>query len=488
MGQFIVGIDVGLSFTKSVIYDLKGNLIIESKKQTPIAVNDGVLSEIKLKELWLTVKLVTEESLCKSEIKSSDIIGVGVSGYGNGVCLLDKNKEPLINGITSMDLRALGILKSKGKKIYHKLKKNILQNLWAGQPALILMWIKENKPEIYEQVGGILFCKDWITYCLTGELTTDFSDISASGLIDNVKKDYSKKIFRTYGIDELSDSMPKVLKSYQIAGTVCKKSANDTGLKEGTPVIAGLFDVDACGIGAGLINTDQICSIAGTWNINMGITKNFTRNNAIRQCTVRGDGSNYLMIDSSPTSVSNNDWFLTNILNQKDNFELFEGIMKNYKPQDDQIIFLPLINGGLGNENPGGTFTNIRSFNSSRDMFRAVAEGVCFAHYYHINNLIKAGVDPKTIRLTGGATKNGLWNQLFSDVVNLPVEIPESPQTGALGVSIMVAKGAGIYKSVDEAIENMVRTKYRFTPKKEAHVIYQDKYKKFIELLTNFKK
>ena len=488
MGQFIVGIDIGLSFTKSVIYDLKGNLIIESKKQTPIAVNDGVLSEIKLRELWLTVKLVTEESLYKSDIKNSDIIGVGVSGYGNGVCLLDKNKEPLINGITSMDLRALGILKSKGNKIYRKLRKNILQNLWAGQPTLILMWLKENKPEVYEQIGGILFCKDWIVHCLTGELTTDYSDISASGLLDNVKKDYNKKILKVFGLEDLSGSMPKLLKSYEIAGVVSKKSADETGLKEGTPVIAGLFDVDACGIGAGLISPDQICSIAGTWNINMSLNKNYTRNDAIRQCTIRGDGSHYLMIDSSPTSVSNNDWYLTNVLNQKDNFEIFDDIMKNYKPQDNQIIFLPLINGGLGNENPGGTFANIRSFNTSKDMFRAVAEGVCFAHYYHINNLRKAGVDPKIIRLTGGAIKNMLWNQMFSDVMNLPVEIPESPQTGALGVSIMVAKGVGIYKDVDEAIKNMVRTKYKYSPKKEEHVVYQDKYQKFIEILTKFKK
>ncbi len=488
MGQFIVGIDIGLSFAKSVIYDLNGNLIIESKKQTPIDVNDGVSSEINMKKLWMVVKSLTKESLYKSNIKNTEIIGVGVSAYGNGLCFVDKDKNPVINAITSMDLRALDILNNEGKILYGKIKNNILQKLWAGQPILILKWLKKNMPKEYNKIETVLFCKDWITHCLTGELTTDFSDISASGLLDNVKKDFNNKIFKVLELEEVSNKMPRLLKSYETAGIVSKKSANATGLKEGTPVIAGLFDVDACGIGAGLIESDQICSIAGTWNINMGITQDYNHNDVIRQCTIRGDNSFYLMIDSSPTSVSNNDWFLTNVLNQKGNYNIFNEVLKIYKPDDVKVIYLPLINGGLGNENPGGSFTNIRSCNNSKDMLRAVAEGVCFAHYYHINNLIKAGIKAKTIKLTGGATKNKLWCQMFADVTNLQVEIPESPQTGTLGISIMASKGVGVYKDVNEAIKNMVRIKHKFSPNKEAHTVYKDKYQKFMESLERLGK
>jgi L-xylulokinase len=483
MGQFILGIDVGLTFLKSVIYDVDGNLISESRKQTPVIVNAEDTSEINMRKLWTRVKSTIKESLFISKISPDEILGIGVSGHGNGVYFTDINGSPFENAITSMDHRASKIV-NECLGIENKLRETTLQSIWDGQPGMILKWIKRNQPEVYDKIAHIMLCKDWITFCLTGEMTTDYSDMSSTGLLDNITKKYNKKIFHQLGLDEICEKLPPVLKSCQIAGQLTEKSCGETGLKKGTPVIAGLFDVDACGIGAGLIEKNQICSIAGTWNINMALSNVIIKNDNIRQCTIRGDNSSYLVIDSSPTSSSNIDWVLRNLFIKKISFSDYERVLAEYSPVGKKIIFMPFLYGGLGKDSSGGHFLNLKNFYNYKDVLGAVSEGICYAHLYHINNILnnKSGIN--IIRLTGGASRNPYWCQMFADITGKQVEIPESHQTGTLGLCIMASVGAGLYKSTKEAVNKMVRVKNIYNPDKEKRLIYKDKYGKFLEMLN----
>jgi L-xylulokinase len=482
MDRFILGIDIGLTFLKSVIYDLNGNLISESRKQTPIALNTGEYSEIDMNKLWSKVKIVIKESILISKIKAEQIAGIGVSGHGNGLYFTDKNGNAIGNAVTSMDHRSANVVNGC-LSIEDKLREKTLQSIWDGQPGMILKWMKVNNPDLYERIGFVMLCKDWITYKLTGEITTDYSDSSGCGLLDNVAGIFNPEILEMLDINEIWKKLPRLLKSYEISGYITEKTGKETDLKKGTPVIAGLFDVDACGIGAGLEKEDQFCSIAGTWNINMSINKNPVKSSFIRQCTLRGDNSSYLMIDSSPTSSSNIDWVLNNISKNKISYKEFEIFLSKYKPENNKVVFLPLVYGGLKKDNSGGMFSNLRSFNNYKDMMGSVAEGICFAHKYHINNLRKSGSNAETVRLTGGASKNAFWCQMFSDVTNYRVEIPESPQTGTLGLCIMVSIGTGIYKNIKEAISKMVRVKCVYEPRNKENCIYSEKYAKFIDIL-----
>ncbi len=486
MKQYVLGIDVGLTNTKAVLYSTTGIYTAEAKKKTPLLSERENTSEIPMLRLWENVKSVVKDVLKTSGVDPKHIAGIGVSGHGNGLYYTDETGKPIDNAVTSMDHRASELVE-KLNIAEKTLRKTTLQSIWDGQPGVILKWLKINRPGIYEKIGHVMLCKDWITHCFTGEYTSDYSDMSASGLMDNIARKYSNDILIALDIREIGEKLPDLLKSFEIAGNVTLKAEEETGLKKGTPVIAGLFDVDACGIGAGFIREDQFCSIAGTWNINMGLIKKHVDNRDIRQCTIRGDNSAYLAIDSSPTSSSNIDWVMKNVIGKKVTFEQFENILSQNRLKENKILFLPLIYGGLGNENKGGVFVNLRSYHNYKDLLFAAAEGICFAHNYHLLNLIKSGSHAKTIRLTGGASRNPYWCQMFADVTGFTVEIPESPQTGALGLSMMVCLGIGLFKNLEESVNRIVKVERTYIPDSGKNSIYKEKYGGFIKLLNSIR-
>jgi L-xylulokinase len=484
MESYLLGIDNGLTTTKAVIYNLQGTeLGIASLPTRPVSTQSG-FSEIDMHRQWENCCMAVRQVLEKTTIPAAEIAAIGVSAYGNGLHLLDQEGQPLGKAMTSMDHRALHLVETFPEDRRKYLQALTLQNIWDAQPGMLAHWIKVNQPERYQDIGAIVFCKDWIQYCLTGHISTEYTDISAAGLLNNRTKSYDQTILELLEIPELRSCLPEVIKSSQVAGTVTPEAAEQTGLISGIPVVGGMFDVTANSIGSGLIRQGQFCTIAGTWNINIALGQQPFVPQHIRQCTIYGDDRLYSYIDSSATSASNLEWFLQNVLNKSCSYDQFEHIIAQYQPGDVDIIFLPFVNGGLRNDNPGALFYGLKNYHGRNEMLRAVAEGISFAHYYHIHNLLDEGVKQgDTLFFTGGASKNRHWCQMFADMMQMRVEVPESEQTGALGDCIMAGVGAGVFADFQEAINRMVRIREIYEPNPEYAEVYQKKYERFVELL-----
>jgi L-xylulokinase len=484
MKQYLLGIDNGLTATKAVIYDLQGSeLGIASLPTKPLSDQSG-RSEIDLEKQWETCCQVVRQVLKEASIEPAHVAAIGVSAYGNGLHLLDRNGQPLGNAMTSMDHRALSLVDTFPKGHRKQLQELTLQDIWDAQPGMLARWIKEQQPERYQKIGTILFCKDWIQYCLTGNISTEYTDISAAGLMNNRTKSYDESILELLNIPEMTSCLPPVIKSYQVAGTVTQEAASKTGLIAGIPVVGGMFDVTANSVGSGLVRPGQFCTIAGTWNINIAIGQQPFTPKKIRQCTIYGDDNFYSYVDSSATSASNLEWFLQNVLDRSCSYERFEQTIAQYQPGDVEIIFLPLVNGGLRNDDPGAIFYGLKSYHTKDEMLRAIAEGIGFAHYYHIENLLCDGLEKgDTLFFTGGASRNRQWSQMFADIMQMRVEVPESEQTGALGDCIMAGVGASLFPSIQDAVNSMVRIREVYEPNLAHAEIYQKKYERFVELL-----
>jgi len=485
MKGYLLGIDNGLTATKAVVYDLMGSELGVYSSTTPVVNKRSGFSEIDPHQQWQKVCIVVKGVIEKTGVSPKDILGVGVSGYGNGLYLLDSDKKPFKKAITSMDHRAAGMVDAVDMEVEEELKKLTLQGVWDAQPGILLKWFKENELSDYKEINTVFFCKDWIRYCLTGQIKTEYSDISASGLLNNRTRVYDKNILELLDIPEIKDKMPEVISSYDVAGYITKQAAKETMLKHGTPVVSGLFDVTANSIGSGLVSQKQFCSIAGTWNINIALSKSCIIPERIRQCTVYADDNFYSYIDSSATSSSNLEWFMQNVLSGGCSYDDFERIIAQYGPDDVEIMFMPFIYSGLKNDNPGAVFYGLKSFHGKDDMLRAVAEGIGFAHYYHIKNLVQEGIGGNTVLLTGGASKNKKWCQLMADIMQMKIEVPESDQTGALGVCIMAGVGTGVFGDIRSAVKNMVKIKQVYEPDPDNKDVYQKKYKRFLELLKS---
>lgn len=490
MNEYLLGIDNGLSSVKAVIFNLSGDVISEYSSSTNVQNLKNGKVEIDMNSLWNTTADTIFNAVRLSDINPDDIKAIGSTAHGNGVYIVDNSGIPLRPAIMPMDSRSIEFLeKIRSNGIEKALFDYILQNAWTGQPSLILNWIKHNENDIYKKIYKILLCKDWIKYKLSGRYSTDYSDISASGLFDNVKKKYNSEIMDMYGISEVYEFLPEVYRSFDIVGRINEKASQQTGLTLNTPLVSGALDVSACITGAGVNDYNHYGIVAGTWSINASFVKEDNLSDEITQNTIFCDGIKYLAIDSSATSTVNLEWFLKKIaqFGDKRDYEKINSIVSRYDPDDLEMIFIPFIYSSLKFPKVKAGFYNLKEENDWEDMLRSVYEGIVFGHKLHIDTLKKIGIDNKKARLTGGAGKSEVWCRMFADVLNIEIETVETSQTGALGAAILAGIGVDIFKDIDEGIDKMVKVKNTYKPIERNYKIYKRKYDEFLSIVNGVK-
>ena len=161
---------------------------------------------------------------------------------------------------------------------------------------------------MFSAIGTVLLCKDYINYCLTGQISTDFSDISCTNLLDVTSGKYCRDLLELYDLSEIAPIMPQPHVSSSIIGHVTPQAAALSSLIEGTPVVAGMIDLAANAIGTGTTQVGQACIVAGTWGINQVITESVIDDNEIFLNCFSADPSIHLVVEGSATSTTNLEW------------------------------------------------------------------------------------------------------------------------------------------------------------------------------------
>lgn len=467
----ILAIDVGLSFCKALLFDEVGDVIDSATYPTPVLNPASRISEINMTDLWHVVS-----EIIKQTVRKNPVAAVGISGHGNGIYCLDSDANPVANAITSMDIRAENGIRTLSEQQKNLLVSRSTQNLWAGQPGMILRWLKTNNQEEYSRIDKIMLCKDYLSFMLTGVYATDWSDISASGLLNNLSGKYDFEMLDALDISEFRDKMPPVIRAFDIRGGVSETAAAETGLQAGIPVIGGMFDVDACVYGAGVVEPGTLCAIAGTWNINTMVIDKASFEPKVRQCIRRSDGEKSMLIDSSATSAVNIRWLLKKMLNA--DYITFDAVLNEYEWNENSPYYLPFINGSLDTAIKKGALISLDISHDSKDIMAAVAEGICFAHRFHIENIAQAGAEFEKIRLTGGAAKDSFC-QLFADICGFPVEIVSEKQSGVAG--IRAAARVALEQCPD--MTSSASVEKEFKPKAARCPLFNQRYKQFKELI-----
>ena len=464
-----LGLDLGLTVIKGVVYNEEGNRVYRSAAK-PIVLNpkEGFF-ERDCSDLWKSVREVLSD--ITKHVDPKEIKGLSLSGYGDGLYLLDKNKELLDNGILSYDRRANDIVEQYNRDGINDKALNIVgQKLFSAMPPCLLKWYKINKSEIYKKIHHILSCKDFVRFKLTGEIATDYSDASA-GFTDVNTQDYSTEALKLFDLTEIIERLPIIRNSYDVGGYITAKVTEETGLKKGMPVAVGAHDISACAVGVGAIKNYTTCMIAGTWSINE-VVDTSPHIGIGWMCRNFIEKGKWLHQSSSPAAAINLEWYLNNYIlfgKEKLDESIYQKIENDIKDINTKIIFLPFLFGSPFKNGLGG-FIGIKGDYKKGDLLRAIYEGVAFNHRYHLELLEKA-FDIKKIRLTGGASKSDFWSQMFSDVTEKNVETVEKPETGCFGNALIAMMMLGKLKQIDD-IKEYVHIKNTYKPSKS----YRDKY------------
>lgn len=485
--KYYLGLDNGGTSTKAALYDIHGREVGVAGMDMAFLSPYPGFCERDMEEMWHTNCAVIQSVLKKTGVAPQDVAGVAVCGHGKGLYLWGKDGKPARNGIISTDNRAY-IYPKKWREDGTEQKVFALsgQHILACQPVSLLAWLKDHEPQVISNIQWIFECKDYVRFRLTGEARAEMSDYSGTNLLNLSTRQYDDHLLDLFDLNELHHALPPLCDSTEIAGYVTEAAAAQCGLVAGTPVAGGMFDIDACAIAVNVLDEQNICMIAGTWSINEYPRKLPVMDGSVLMNSLFCLKNYYLIEESSPTSAGNNEWFINNLLPEvrlqakelgQNVYEWMNQWVESIPPQEFVPIFLPFLMASNVHPNAMGTFVGLSASHTRKHMARSVYEGIVFCHKYHLERLLKTrDTKPDCIRLAGGAARSRVWAQMFSDILEYPVETVAVNETGALGCAIVAATAVGDYSSLADAAQRMSPVGTRFNPSVENRKHYRDRY------------
>lgn len=450
MKHCLIGIDVGLTAAKAAAFDESGAELRTFSAANPRVAVAADRQEIDMTALWEVVSGVLADLTAWLTAEGWTVRGVGATGHGNGLYLVDDALQPVRSAFASTDSRSEGIVAALDPAETERVRLLTGSVPWAGQPGVLLRWLHDNEPETLDRSRWALSCKDWITACLTGVPSADYSDASACGLVDLAARTYEPAVFDLLGLPrELMRLQPPLSRSDEVVGHVTPAAAALTGLPEGTPVVAGCMDCIASPIGAGAVEPGDVTVIVGTWAINSVVVPADSEPPRVTLNALLPDPRYMLAQEVAPTSAASVEWFSSlmstlsvDALSPRDLLHAASTVPAGA----DGLLFLPFVHGAPEHLGASGTLLGVKDKHGYREIARAVAEGITQYHRVQLEKVRVSGatVSSEPWTLAGGGAKNPLWAQMFADIIGHPVRRQLGTELGARGVASLAAAGVGV--------------------------------------------
>ena len=393
------------------------------------------------------------------------------------------------NGINSADSRAAAIVERwYADGTFARVLPKTCQSIWAAQPVALLAWLREHEPEVMARSRWIFMCKDYIRYRLTGEAWAEVTDFSGTSLMNVRTLSYDEQLLESFGLSSVMQKLPPLRGSAEICGKVTKEAAAATGLREGTPVAGGLFDIDSCALATGVTQPGQLCLIAGSWSINECISPAPVESPDLFMTSSYCMPGFWLITEGSATSASNLEWFIAELMGGEEKEARARGgsvyadcsaMVEKIPAAESDVVFLPFLFGSNVGPKASSCFFGLHGWHGKAHMVRAVFEGVVFSHKTHVDRLLPFCGAPRAVRISGGAAKSPVWVQMFADILNVPIEVTVCEELGALGAAMCAGIGVGLFSSYQDAVARMVRVARTVHPCAENVPVYQKKYQRY---------
>lgn len=485
--KYIIGIDIGTSATKSVLFDLCGNVIASDSTEYPLYQPQNGWAEQDPDDWWnaalKTLKTVSAVAKC------GEICGIGLSGQMHGLVMLDENGNVLRNSIIWCDGRTSAECKEIEEIIGHDRLIEITANpALPGFTSSKIMWVKKHEPHIFEKCRHILLPKDYIRYKLTGEFATDVSDASGMQLMDIKNRCWSDEVCAKLGID--MSLLPKLYESPEITGYICKKIAAETGIPAKTPVAGGAGDNAAASVGTGTVENGKAFTTIGTSGVVFAHTDKplIDKKGRIHTFCCAVPGAWHVMGVTQAAGLSLN-WFKNNIV-QEFSYKEIDEMCENIPIGCDKLIYLPYL---MGERTPvldsdaRGVFFGLSAIHTKAHMARAVIEGVSYSLLDCVNVLTETGVNTENMLICGGGSKSGFWCKMLADVYGTEVKTVQSSEGPALGAAILGGCAGGVFESVADGCRKTVRISNICNPCIKSHGEYLKYYEVYKNLYSSLK-
>lgn len=501
--NYLLGIDIGTSGTKTVLFDENGRVIASATGEYGMSQPQNGWAEQNPGDWWDAVCSTCKKVLGISGVIPSDIKGIGLSGQMHGLVMLDENNQVLRPSIIWCDQRT----KKECEEITNLVGAERLIEITAN-PALTgftaskILWVRNNEPDIYAKCRHILLPKDYIRFRLTGVYATDVSDASGMQLLDVKNRCWSNDVLNLLNIDE--SLLGRVYESPDITGYIHSDASFSTGLSQNTPVVGGAGDNAAAAVGTGVVKDGMAFTTIGTSGVVFAHTSKLMIDPAGRVhtfcCAVPGAWHVMGVTQGAGLSLK---WFKREFCIQEiqdaekkgiDPYIIMDQEAEAIPVGCDELIYLPYL---MGERTPHldpdcrGVFFGLSAIHTRAHLLRAVMEGVVYSLKDCAGIISGMGVDFNEMLACGGGGKSALWRQMLSDGYECPVVTLKTDEGPALGVAILAGVGVGIYSSVEDACEKIIARNTPIHPTLENSAKMNKMYKIYkniyIQLKDTFK-
>lgn len=497
MKQLLLGIDIGTSACKLALFEPDGGLAAQGGGEYEVFYPRPGWAEQDPRDWWNAVCQGIRSMLADAAVNPADIAGIGVDGQSWSAIPVDERGEVLCNTPIWMDTRASEICGELKEKLDEKRIFDLCGN--PLEPAYTLpkiLWYQRHRPELYPAIRKILQSNSYIGYRLTGAMTTDLSQGYGLHCFDMHEGRWDTALCAQLGIDPAM--LPELVPSHQVIGRVTERAAAETGLREGTPVVAGGLDA-ACGtLGAGVVRpgeTQEQGGQAGGMSICMDCFQADRRlilgyhvvpGLWLLQGGTVGGGGVVRWFEKEFCAAERDDA----AKNGTNAFFEMDREAAAVPPGSGGLVFLPYLAGErspIWDPQAKGVFYGV-DFSKTRSHFiRASMEGVAFSLRHNLETAEQAGAGIRVLRAMGGAANSRLWTQMKADVTGKVIEVPASDTATTLGAAILAGVGVGVYRSFEEAVAGTVTIRRTHTPDMEAHKRYEDAYRTYLALYPALK-
>lgn len=479
--MYFLGIDVSTTATKALLINSAGEVVGVAATEYPFETPHPLWSEQHPSLWWDGAVKSIRALLEKTKVDPENIGGVGLTGQMHGLVLLDQNGEVLRPAILWNDQRTQAqcdeIHAKIGKEHFIELSGNLAL---TGFTAPKILWVQQNEPEIYAKTRHILLPKDYVRLKLSNAYGMDKADGAGTVLLDLKTRDWSPEILQALNIP--NEWLPKLYEGPEITGQVTAEAAAVTGLRAGTPIMAGGGDQAAQAVGVGAISEGIVALTLGT----SGVV--FASSDAPY---IEPAGRLHAFCHSVPgkwhlmgvmlSAAGSLRWYRDAFAPLHSYDELLAPVV-NLPVGSDGLLFLPYLTGErTPHPDPlaRGAFVGLTVRHNQAHLTRAVLEGVAFGLRDSFELMKTAGLGKiEQVRVSGGGAKSAIWRQILADVFGCELVTVNTTEGAAYGAALLAGVGAGHWSSVDEASKAAIKLTGHVAPIPKN----QADYEKFYEL------
>ncbi len=457
MAKYFIGIDVSTTASKALLIDTAGSVITTKSYPHELSTPRPLWSEQDPENWWSATSAALRDVM--AQISPDDVGAIGLTGQMHGLTTLDASGQPVRPAILWNDQRSgkqcEEITEKVGAKKLYRLIGSILV---AGFTAPKILWLKQNEPENYAKIRHILLPKDYIRFRLSGAHVIDVADGSGMALMDIGKRTWSDELLAAYDLPR--EWLPDLCESQDVCAYVSAEAAAQTGLKAGTPIVGGAGDQPAAGVGNGIVVKDATSLTVGTSGVAFAISDRYAPEPDGRLHTFCGPIPGTWFHMGVMLSAAGGLRWLHDTIAPNLQYDEINRMVESIPRGSNGLLFAPYLTGER-NPHPDplarGALVGFTLRHNMGHMFRAVMEGVAFGMRDQLELLRALGVNPREAVISGGAANSGIWRQMMTDIMGIPLYTVNSNEGSAFGAAILAAVGVGAYPDVKTACAQMVR-------------------------------